>query len=81
MVLSLRYVFFPKLHCVYYPSFSVRADAESETMTYLPILMILDFYSGIPHGIDTPVDSGYVNDSVILALHHEVGGSLRVKDE
>lgn len=64
-------MFFPKLHCVFCPPFSVRSDAESETMTYIPIFMILDFYSGIPHCIDTPVDSGYINDSVILALHHE----------
>ncbi len=70
-MLSLRYVFLPKLHCVFYPSFSLRSDAESETMTYIPILMILNFYSGIPHRINTLVDSGYINDSVILTLYHE----------
>jgi len=41
--LSLRYVLFPKLNGVFCPSFSVRAGAESKTMTYIPILAILDF--------------------------------------
>lgn len=68
---ALRYVLFPEFNGVFYPSCGIRTDAESETMTYIPILVILDFYSSVSHGIYTPVNSGYINDSVIFALNHK----------
>jgi len=64
-------VLFPKFNCVFRPSFGIGADAESETMTYIPILMVLDFYSRFPHGVYTPFNGGYTNDSVIFALNQE----------